>query len=267
MTRPALSRALARGRDRGMTITEMAVVMLILGIIVAATATLSIGFTRTNAENVSRQDQIDIARSAVERVTQTVRTAVKPALLTATCTDSCADVDAFMQGKDLSMQFYANLDNRANVTGPSRVTYSVGVSGTDAGVLIEKVQTPDDQDPATPLIVDPGPNGYVYCNADLSGASEACKSHVTTRRLAEGVLTDSQHAPIFRYFGPSGERLSPNTTTGLSADDLANVLAIEIDLTVQSTNVTKPQPTTYIQRVTLPNSQAVLRQGKDDSDS
>lgn len=260
--RHAIRTRLARGRDQGMTITEMAVVMLILGIIVAATATLAIGFTRTNAENISRQDQIDTARSTVERLTATIRTAVKPSLLAAGCSEACDAVDAFMQGKDLSMQFYANLDNPGNATGPSRVTYTVGVSGADAGVLVEKVQTADDQNPATPT-VDPGPDGYVYCNPDAGVPSQACLNHLSTRRLAEGVLTDGSHGPVFRYFGPGGVRLSPNATTGLSTDDLARVLTIEIDLTVQSTNVTKAEPTTYIQRVTLPNSLAVLPQGTE----
>ena len=43
-----------------------------------------------------------------------------------------------------------------------------------------------------------------------------------------------------------------------------DVLAIELTVSVQSTTVTKANPTTYIQRITLPNAQAVLRQGEDE---
>ena len=42
------------------------------------------------------------------------------------------------------------------------------------------------------------------------------------------------------------------------------MLAIELTVSVQSTTVTKANPTTYIQRITLPNAQAVLRQGEDE---
>lgn len=244
-------RRLRAGSDDGMTLTELALVMLILGIIVAATASLSIGFMRTNAENVSRQDQIDIARSAVERMSQTIRTAVKPSQLITTCASTCGTIDAFMQGQDTSVAFYANIDNPGNSVGPSRVTYAIGTSGADAGVLTETLQTPDSPTPTDA--------GYLYCDATDPLATADCKSHLTVRRLADGVLSTQ---PIFTYYGPDGTQLSTGTT-GLTSAQLNQVLAIQVVLTVQSTNVTKPQPTTYIQRITLPNAQAVLQQGKD----
>ncbi len=241
---------LVRGRDEGMTLTELVVVMLILGIIVAATATLSIGFTRTNAENTSRQTQIDDARVAVERMSATIRTAVKPSQLVSTC-PTCGNIDAFMEGADLSVKFYANFDNPANKVGPSRVSYTVATSGADAGVLIEKLQTPDPGGPTS--------SGYTYCPAESPTADSGCKSRLTVRRVAAGVQTS---APIFKYYDQAGDRL--NTSGGdLSAGDLASVLSIEIVVTVQSTQVTKPNPTTYIQRITLPNAQAVLRQDQE----
>jgi type II secretory pathway pseudopilin PulG len=229
-----------------MTITEMAVVMLILGIIVAATATLSIGFTRTNAENTSRQTQIDDARQAVERISATLRTAVKPSQLVS-CTQ-CGTVDAFTQGADLSVQFYANFNNPGNSVGPSRVTYTVATSGAGAGVLVEKLQTPD--------FAQASSTGYSYCPAEAANATSGCKSHLTVRRVAAGVQTG---APIFKYYDQAGNLLD-TSQGGLVSGDLEKVLSIEVVLTVQSTEVTKPLPTTYIQRITLPNAEAVLRQ-------
>lgn len=247
MTTP---RTTARERDLGMTVVEMAVVMLILGIVIAATATLTIGFQRTNAENVARQDQLDSARSSVERISRMLRSAVKPSQLLYNCPGCLAD--AFMSAGDVSVRFYANVDNPGNTIGPSRVTYAVPVTGVDRGVLIETVQVPD---PGGPLST-----GYVYCDATATGASEACKSRLTTRRLAEGVSTAE---PIFAYYGPDGARLNTGGA-GLSGDDLAKVLSVELVLTVESTEPTKPLPTTYIQRITLPNAQAVIRQDEED---
>ncbi len=242
------------GDDRGTSLTELMVVMLIMGVVVAATVTLTIGFQRTNAENMGRQDQIDAARTVVERMGKTLRTAVKPSQLISRCSGSACEVDAFFTAKDFTVQFYANLDNPNNTVGPSKVSYTVETAGPDAGVLTEKVQTPE------PRPVD-GSTGYTYCNPEAVGASTECRSHLTTRRLAEGVVTTSG-TPVLAYYDSSGNRLVPSAS-GLSADDLEKVLSIELVVEVQSTAVTKPAPTTYIQRITLPNSQAVIRSGED----
>jgi len=247
----ARSRRATARRDAGMTLTELMVVMLIMGIVVAATATLTIGMSRTTGQNVARQDQIDVARAAVERISKTTRTAVKPSQLLSSCSVSCAEVDAFLQGKNLSVKFYANLDNPGNSVGPSQVTYTIATSGADAGVLIEKVQRPDSNIPTS--------SGYAYCNAEVAGATSACRSRLTVRRVAPGVSTAK---PVFAYFAGNGDPLIP-VASGLSAADLEKVLAIEVTLTVRSASPTAPRPTTYIQRITLPNAQAVMQQGED----
>lgn len=240
-----------RRRDSGTTLTEMLVVMLIFGIVVAATASVTISMTRTNGQNIARQDLVDQARTAVERMSKTARTAIKPSqLFTQGCNTACADADAFLQGTATSMQFYANLDNAGNVVGPSRITYTIEASGAGAGVLVEKVQRPDPG----------GTNGYTYCNPDAAGATALCKSRQTVRRLVAGV--DTSGPAVFQYFKGDGAKLTPSAS-GLSPTDLEKVLGIEITLTVRSASTTAPQPVTYIQHVTLPNAQAVMQTGKD----
>lgn len=253
-----MSRAAARRRaweqpDRGTTLTEMLVVMIILSIVVAATAALTVGFTRTTAQNTARQDQIDAARTAVERISKTARTAVKPSQLVSNCNATCQQASAFAAGSAYSMRFYANLDNPRNTVGPSQITYTVATSGTDAGVLIEKVQRPDPT--ATPP-----PGGYTYCNAEAAGASQECRSRLTVRRYASGVRTTT---PVFTYYGSDGGKLDVGADGQLSADRLQKVLAVEVALTVTSTGPSAPRPTTYIQRITLPNAQAVVQEGEN----
>jgi prepilin-type N-terminal cleavage/methylation domain-containing protein len=235
-------------RDAGMTLTEMLVVMLIMGIVVAATVSLTITMSRTTGQTIARQDQVDAARVGVERLNKTVRTAVRPGQLSAECTEACAEVNAFLQATTTGMQFYANLDNPGNAVGPSRITYSVGTSGADKGVLIEKVQRPE-SNTGTPT----------YCPAESPGASTACKSKLAVRRLTSGVQTA---APLFRYYDVKGDPLVPSAS-GLSADKLEQVLAVEVTLTVQSSSPTAPRPTTYIQRITLPNAQAAVQAEED----
>ena len=241
-------------RERGSSLTELLVVMLITGIIMAAIGSLTIGFQRTNAQNVSRQDQIDAARTAVERISKTVRTAVKPSQLTTTCTLTFCTEDAFMRAQDFSVQFYANLNNAKGLVGPSRVSYAVASSGVTAGQLVEMVQQPDS--------IVPTSSGYAYCDAAATGATTDCKNRLTTRVVARGVQTPAG-APLFKYYDTSGVRLIPDAATGtLTSVQLEQVLSIELTVAVQSANA-RAVPTTYIQRVTLPNSQAVIRQGSE----
>jgi len=122
-----------------------------------------------------------------------------PSQLTSTCT-LCTQ-DAFVLGKDYSMQFYANINNVGNSVGPSRVTYTISTSGTDLGTLVEKVQVPDS---ATPTAT-----GYVYCNAEIAGATAACKARLSTRTLAVGVKTNTG-VPVFAYYDGVGGSHDPD---------------------------------------------------------
>ena len=246
-------------RDGGFSLTELMVTMFIMGMVVAATVSLTIGFERTNAENVSRQDQIDTARTAVEAMSKSLRTAVKPAQLTSNCTLCLAD--AFLQGTDFSVQFYANLNNPKNKIGPSRVTYTLVTTGPKAGQIIETIQQADPPISDT----DPWPNpisGYAYCDATAGTATAACKARLSTRPVAFGAIATAG-TPMLKYYDAEGRQMSPSTSGGsLTVPELGTVLSIEILVTVQSTNATKPNPTTYVQRVTLPNAQAVIREEK-----
>lgn len=233
-------------RDAGTTMTELVVTMFILSLVVVATMTLTIGFERTTAENVKRQDQIDAGRVAVERMTRNLRVAVKPSQLSASCAGCTAD--AFVSGNRFAVQFYANLDNANGAVGPSRVTYTVGTVNGVAGVLQEKLQVPDSAVPST--------SGWSYCNAEAPTATAACKARLKVRRLATGVMTTG--APLFSYFDENGAAMTP-ASSGLSAENLQRVLAIELTVEVGSPGAIRPDSTTYVQRVLLSNSYALLR--------
>lgn len=234
--------------DRGTTLTELNVTMIVMAVVVAAAASLIIGFSRSNAMNVARQEQIDTARFAVESVSKALRTAVKPAQVSPNCA-SCTE-DAFLRGGNYSVAFYANLNNSGGSVGPSRVTYTVPTTGSNAGKLIETIQRPDTNVPTA--------GGYQYCNATAAGAPQACRDRYTWRILAEGVLMDG--APLFRYYTRSSSTpLTVPAGTELTGAQLSQVIAIEIHINVQEPAATRADPTTYVQRVALPNVQALLR--------
>ncbi|QHT58273.1 hypothetical protein GXP71_06930 [Cellulomonas sp. H30R-01] len=241
-------------RDDGQSLPELLVSMMILGMIIAAVATLAIGFQRTAVQNITRQDQVDVARASVDRLSKTLRTAVKPNKLSS-CTTTACDIDAFVIANTYSMQFYANLDNSSGaVRGPSRISYSVATSGPDAGVLVEKVQRPDTATPAAGA-------GFTYCNAEASGATAACRSRLQVRRLATDVRT-SGGTPLFQYYRDDGSAMTV-PSSGLTAADMGEVLSVEVTLRVRDNAQTSTGTTTYIQRILLPNSLAVLRPESD----
>lgn len=242
----------ARRDDRGTSLTEMLVSMMVFSILLAALGTISIGFMRTNAQSITRQDQIDSARVVVETMSKKLRTAVMPSQLTTTCTMCTAD--AFVIGRNFSVQFYANINNPGNTVGPSRVTYTLTTTGATAGTLVEKVQVPDSNLPTA--------TGYVYCDAEAAGAAAACKNRLKTRTLATGVQSGT--GAMFSYYDGAGTRLTPPSNGTLTADELSRVLAVELIVSVQAQQANEVDPTTYIQRVTLPNAQSVLRQDEED---
>jgi len=242
-------------RERGTTLAELLVGMTIFSILMAAVTTIAVGYYRVNAQSVARQDQVDETRAAAERFAKLVRTAVKPSQLINCSTSTCSEIDAFVSASATSMKFYANIDNARNLVGPRQVTYALETTAPGVARLVERVQRPDSSTP--------GSNGYSYCDALASGASASCKARLETRTLAEGVRTDGVVEP-FVYFDNTGAAMEPATRSGLSPAQIDQVLSIELTLSVRSADRNSTGPTTYIQRIMLPNSQAVLRPGEDE---
>ena len=227
-------------RDAGFSLSELLVTMFIVGLVLSATATLTIGLLRSNAENISRTDQVDSARVAVESMAKTLRTSVMQSQLGASGTTA----DAFIQGDNYAVAFYANIDNPNNSIGPSKVTYRIDATGTGVGDLYQTVQKPDSPTPS--------PTGYLYTNT----------ANIVERLVARDLRTDGAR-PMFSYYDGSSDTPLSTGTSGLSSADLANVLAIELSVTVQADSGITAKPTTYVQRMLLPNAEAVIRQGEE----
>ncbi len=236
-----------RRKDSGLTLVELMVSTMITALIAILTTTLVIGVQRTNQENVSRQDQIDAARVSVEAMSRTLRAAVKPSqVVIGTCAGGCPDIEAFQQGGAFRVQFYANVDNSKGTVGPRRVTYEVPATGADAGKLIETIQVPNNARPADGV--------YQYCTPGSSG----CAARIERRPLASAVVASGP--AMLRYFDAAGHEMVPPAGGTLTSAQLQDVLSVEVRVTVQTTTGgARPKPTTYIQRVMMPNAQAIIK--------
>ncbi len=206
---------------------EMMVVVMILGIVLAAVQTTLIMTNKTVAGSAARVDQTQQAKTAIDSMTKVLRTAVLPSQLNGT--GSVSGAAAFIQGTGTSVQFYANINNDSNIIGPSQVSYSVNGSG----YLIEKIQPPD-----THAV---GNYNYTY----------NCTTCAYSRTLARNVSTAQ---PLFTYYTKGGAAI---TDTTLTASDLAAVDSIDVVVKVKSSANSTIQATTLYARVTLPNADAV----------
>jgi len=214
--------------DKGFTLTEMVVVISILSVVLAMVATTTITAQKNLNGSSARLDQVQQGKLAIEAMTKTLRTAVRPTQLNATCTG--CDQAAFLQGNARTVQFYANINNPSNITGPSRVSYIVNGNGE----LTESIQAPNPH-AATDF-------NYQYCTP-----GPGCV--VPSRIIARGVSTTST---LFTYYDSSGTTFS---TLPLSVGDLPRVDSVDVVISVQRSP--QVRGTTFTQRVTLPNADSV----------
>lgn len=231
--------------ERGTSLVELLVTMIVAAIVLAATVATSTGLQRTAAQVFARQDQTDIGRQAADRLSTTLRSAAAPHQLSGTCSSGCgsADTTAFLSASGTAMSFISNLDNTDGANGPVKVTYSIPATGSRAGHLVETVQK------ATLA-------GSAYSFCDTSNATCASTT-VTTSDLTPGA-TVATSPVVFGYVDASGATVQPDGAA-LSASQLLSVMVVDLALSVQRTSATQADPTTYIGRIDLPNQQTVLQ--------
>lgn len=248
----SLRSRLGAEREQGTSLVELSITMLIMGVVVAATAVLVIGAQQTNAQTMNRGDQIQEARNGVERMSRTLRSSVMPSQLLSACA-GCTE-DAFIRGESYEVQFYSNIDNPGNSVGPSRVTYEVVETAPGVGDLVQTVQIPNSPVPTS--------SGYIYCNP-VTDTSPVCQARVSRQPIARDVLVDASR-PLLTYYDMNGTELVPSGGA-LTGEQLRLVLAVEVRLRVQEQTSNRAQPTEYIQRIMLPNAQAIIRAGEEES--
>lgn len=217
--------------DDGLTLVEMVVVTVILGVVLAMVQMTTITAQKDVSGNASRLDQLQQSKVAMEAMSKTLRTSVLPTQLNGTC--SACDDSAFITGDVRTVSFYANINNDSNVTGPSQVSYNVDASGN----LTEAIHGPNPH----------AANDYNYqysCTAGTPGCV------VISRVIARKVDTAQV---MFTYYDASGAAIAPP----LTATTLPLVDSIDVVLKVKSSKLTPA--TTLTTRVTLPNADAVAQ--------
>lgn len=177
MRRPRLPRP--TGDDRGTTLVELVVTMVIFAVLMSSVATLTLGIQRTDRGTVARVDRTADAWIALRTMSRSISRAVVPTAL------GGSSSTAVVTAGPTALTFFAHLDDPDGSRGPTRVEYAV----VD-GILTQTLRIPKDGTRDT------------YC-AD-GDASTACAGRVSTTVLGREVRSTAAD-PLFVYRDTAGE--------------------------------------------------------------
>lgn len=216
--------------EAGLSLVEILVTMVILGVVLSALTAGAISMNRASyATDLGTRNQNE-ARTAIAVLSRDIRAAspVRP-----------STQPAFLVARPDEANFTANLDDG---TRPRLVRLFI-----DGDSRLVEDATPADpaSDPATGLTWDTDNDAVI-------------------RFIAAFVVNDASR-PLFRYLDLNGAELPYSTTACagpagnvappcLTESDLRRVATVELSLTVDSDPNARVQPFTVTQRVRLPNA-------------
>lgn len=229
----------ASREDGGFSLIELLVSMSIFGLILSLVIGLMITAQKQTAATGIRLDDIDQARTAIDSLSRTVRTAVEPAQLQVGCT-SCrgpaSTSTALTAAQPALLQLFAN---GGSAGGPSLVTFTAAYdSARGQGVLTKVVQAAD---------AGSAPN-FTYTSCTIG---PGCL--ITSQPIVRGLTWPLPRA-LFNYFDNTGAELVPAAGASLAPQQLIAVDSVAINLSVKTPNQYNTGPTSIASRVSLPNA-------------
>lgn len=226
---------MVRRGDGGYSLIEMLVAMAIAMVVLGLVTTTLIGSSKASTGARARLANVDEVRTAMDSISRTLRTGVRPEQLNPTCVTSCSA--AFVSATDNSVVIYANLGDvdPAGKPAPTRMTYTIAADPTDptgkTAAITETRQLAASAPSSTP-------GDYTW--------------GVGTSRMVGNGLTwpiPAGSAPLFVYYNGTHTKLA--TTPAITGSALATITSVDITLPVgDATHPTAGAATS----VFLPNS-------------
>jgi len=225
--------------ESGMTLVEMAVVVVLLGIVTAFVLQSVASYERAATGGIRRLENLDEARVLMAVMTKDVRTAAKLDASLSPFVPS-ADPDVAL-ADDNEVTFYANL----NMTTSCPKVIHLFVN--ERRELIEEVTEPAAGSTTPPNCL------YDYADPGLT------RTRLVGQYVAND-LNDPDHA-IFTYYYDDGSGTlvqfsnqdAPEDLTPLSTSDALLVQAVGINLEIRKSTALPVAVTTLMNRVRLPN--------------
>ncbi len=222
---PATARR--RAQRGATTLTELIVVVLMLGLITAAATASFIATQATIDSTDNRIENLGEAQKVMKSVTRDIRTAISVA---------GTDKAAFTVANPNEIEFHASINTSATERAPSRIRVFVdSVLDPVAPVLVTTVQRPNNP---VPDAVDQQP---VYGAAPV------------TRRYVGRYVANSTAKPIFSFYDRFGTLIVPVGTAVIAPADRRKIAIVKVDFLIRRTSSRKHEPVAVQNAVRLPN--------------
>lgn len=209
-----------RSRQQGMTLVELLVTTLILGLILSAATASFIAASNGINSTDNRVENLGEAQKLIATTTKDLRTAISV---------NTGQTAAFIKAQPTEVEFYANLDTSATATAPSKLRIYVDTANPAAQQLIETIQQPN------------------LPNAD----PPAYGTYAARIRHIGRYVANPAAEPIFRYYDLDGNLLTLSATP--TQAELNKIAVIKVKLMVRKASGFKNGFVTIENRVRLPN--------------
>jgi prepilin-type N-terminal cleavage/methylation domain-containing protein len=207
--------------EDGLTLPEMMIVVLLLGIVMAFALQSVATFQTSATGGIRRLENLEEGRLLMQVVTKDIRTAVR----------MDTTVAPFLVADDNEVTFYANL----NLTTACPKKVRIYVDGSSR--LIEAIWEPTGGTP---------PSSCTY---------GAYPGSPTRTRFVGRYVANTASEPIFTYFYDNAGTLTAYATsaTPLSAANALLVKAVQVQLSIRKGTTLQVDRTTIVNTVRLPN--------------
>lgn len=216
-----MRRRLLAHDDRGMSLPEVLVTMLLLSFLTALIMGLVVSFSQTFTRDRAAADSTTIAAAGMKELTRIVRAGTELRLAGAAST-SPVFVEA---GRD-TVTLYAYIDTGATSPRPMKVRFSID---GDRRLVETRWEATSSEAPWT---------------------FPAVGSPTQTRPIARGIPVGAD--PMFVYLDVDGEEMAI-PSSGFTTDQLRSIAAVRVTLTVQADDTERVAPVQIQNAVGIPN--------------
>lgn len=217
------------GSDSGFTLVEMALVLILLGTVMAFTLNSMASYERAATGGIRRLENLGEARTLMEVISKDIRTATKLTVTGSPFLPDPAYPTTKVLADDNSVTFYANLN--LSTTCPKKVHLYVNANKE----IIEEVTEPNTG------VSPPSCGNY--------------SQHAPTTRLVGQYIANAGNEPVFTFYYDNAGVLTafPTSATPLTTANGALVNSIGIELAIRKDTSLWVSHTTLMNRVRLPN--------------
>jgi len=230
-------RSRLEGGDRGLSLAEMLVTMMVLSLFMIMVTSMFSSVTRTFTRDRSASDSTRIASIAMNEVTRVLRSGTEIQVANA------VNDPVFLLATDESVVLRAYLDTDSATPRPIVARFEV----TAARNLVEKRWN-----------ANPSSGPYwkftSLPTAPFPVAASSWTNPAYERMIAQKITPAASGAPaLFQYYDAAGLRIVPPPAGKLTDDQLKTIAAVRVTMSVQADLTDRARPVVVRNTVGIPN--------------